>query len=308
MSLLVVGSVALDTVRTPFGERQDALGGSATFASVAASFFTDVRLVGVIGDDFDPAHVELLRSHAIDLEGLERAPGRTFRWSGVYGHDLNERTTLDTQLNVFAAFDPRLPPRYAASEYVFLANVDPEVQLRVLEQIDRPRFVALDTMNFWIEGKPEPLRRILTRVDALLLNDSEARMLAGTGNLLRAAAAIRALGPQVLVIKRGEYGAVLFARDEVFSAPGFLLEEVFDPTGAGDTFAGGFMGYLAARGELSSAALRRAVIFGSALASFAVESFSVDRVHTLTHQEIAARFRAFQALTRFEDADLRGGE
>jgi len=306
MSLLVVGSVALDTVKTPFGERQDALGGSATFASVAASFFTDVRLVGVVGDDFDPEHLDLLRSHGVDLEGLERAHGRTFRWSGVYGHDLNERTTLDTQLNVFAAFDPRLPPRYAKSEHLFLANVDPEVQLRVLEQVERPRFVALDTMNFWIEGKPEALRRVLSRVDALLLNDSEARMLAGTGNLLRAAAAIQALGPQVLVIKRGEYGAVLFTRDGVFCAPGFLLEEVLDPTGAGDTFAGGFMGYLAANGDLGGAALRRAIIFGSALASFSVESFSLDRLHRLTPPEISARFRAFQALTRFEDADAWG--
>jgi len=265
-SLLVVGSVGLDTVETRAGKRADVLGGAASYFSLAASFLAPVRLVAVVGTDFPDAHTALLEQHHVDLAGLERVAGRTFRWSGVYARDFSTRTTLDTQLNVFQDFRPKLPPAWASSEYVFLANIDPVLQLAVLEQAGRPKFVACDTMNFWIEGKRRELLALLERVDMLLLNDEEARQLSGEANLPAAARAIRKLGPRAVVIKRGDAGALLFHEAGVFAAPAFPIEDVVDPTGAGDSFAGGFMGWLAREGDASPATIRTAMILGSVLA------------------------------------------
>jgi sugar/nucleoside kinase (ribokinase family) len=302
--LLVVGSVALDTVETTTDRRIEVLGGAASFFSVAASFLSPVRLTGVVGNDFPEEHVALLRRYPIDLLGLERVQGRTFRWSGRYSTDFNQRTTLDTQLNVFQHFRPKLPPAWRDSPYVFLANIDPELQLDVLNQVQRPRFVACDTMNYWIEGKREALERLLTRVDVLLLNDDEARLLARHGNLPSAARAIRALGPKAVVIKRGDAGALLFHEGGVFAAPAFPLEAVVDPTGAGDSFAGGFMGWLARAGSSSPGDIRTAMILGSVLASFSVEAFSLDRFRTLEVGDIRERFAAFVDLVHFEKIRL----
>jgi sugar/nucleoside kinase (ribokinase family) len=303
-SLLVVGSVALDTVETTSDRRADLLGGAASFFSVAASFLAPVRLTGVVGSDFPEEHVALLRRHQIDLEGLERAAGRTFRWSGRYSSDFNVRTTLDTQLNVFQHFRPRLPEAWKDTPYVFLANIDPELQLDVLAQVNRPRFVACDTMNYWIEGKREALEKLLQCVDLLMLNDDEARLLARHGNLPSAARAIRALGPRAVVIKRGDAGALLFHEGGVFAAPAFPLEAVVDPTGAGDSFAGGFMGWLARASATTPADIRTAMILGSVLASFSVEAFSLDRFRTLDLAEIRERFAAFVDLVHFEKIRL----
>ena len=264
-SLLVVGSVGLDTVETRAGKRADVLGGAASYFSVAASFLAPVRLTAVVGTDFPDAHTKLLETHAVDLAGLERVAGRTFRWSGVYAADFSTRTTLDTQLNVFQDFRPKLPAAWTDSEYVFLANIDPVLQLGVLEQTKKPRFVACDTMNFWIEGKRPDLVRLLERVDMLLLNDEEARQLSGQANLPAAARAIRAMGPKAVVIKRGDAGALLFHEAGVFSAPAFPIENVVDPTGAGDSFAGGFMGWMAREGDISPATIRTAMILGSVI-------------------------------------------
>jgi sugar/nucleoside kinase (ribokinase family) len=300
MSLLVVGSVALDTVETPFGRAEDALGGSATFFSAAASSFCPVQLVGVIGDDF-PAHaLDFLAERDVDLSGLEYAAGESFRWSGVYSFDLNSRETLETRLGVFADFNPRIPASFRSTEWVFLGNIDPVLQLGVLDQIDRPRLVACDTMNFWIQGKREELLAILARVDLLMVNDAEARELSGDHNLGRAARWIQEQGPRYVIIKKGEHGAILFTPDSVFFAPGFPLDEVFDPTGAGDAFAGGLMGYLARSGELTDASMRRAVIYGSAMGSFAVERFSIERFKDLTLEEIHTRVRLFREMTSFQ--------
>jgi sugar/nucleoside kinase (ribokinase family) len=299
--LVVVGSVALDTVKTPFGQVTDALGGSATYFSYAASFFAPVHVVAAVGDDFPRAHLDLLHERGIDLGSLEVVPGKkTFRWTGEYGFDLNERTTLDIELNVFTEFKPVLPPSLRQTRFLFLANIDPELQLDVLRQTERPLLTALDTMNFWIEGKRDALLRVLREVDVLVINDSEARMLGGEPNLVKAARAIVALGPGVVVIKRGEYGAVLVSADEFFFTPAYPLESVFDPTGAGDTFAGGFMGYLAQRGLTDGASVRRAMVFGSVMASFVVEEFSLDRLKRLSADEIQARYAAFQAMMAFE--------
>jgi sugar/nucleoside kinase (ribokinase family) len=300
MGILVVGSVALDSVATPFGQVEEVLGGSATYFSTSAGYFTDVRLVAVVGEDFPEVHRQFLSTRRIDLSGLQTVPGRTFRWKGRYGYDLNQAHTLDTQLNVFESFRPQLPPRFEQAEYVFLANIDPELQLEVLRQIRRPRLVACDTMNFWIEGKREALLRTLRHVDILLLNEGEARQLAGEANLVKAARAILAMGPKTVVVKQGEYGALMFSEHTIFSAPAFPLEAVFDPTGAGDTFAGGFFGYLAATGNLAEANYRQAVIFGSVMASFTVEDFSLGRLERLEHREIEERFRRFKLLTEFE--------
>lgn len=300
MSLLVVGSVALDTVETPFGRADDALGGSATFFSASASCFCPVQLVGVIGDDFPAGALDFLVERDVDLSGLERAAGESFRWSGVYNFDLNSRETLETRLGVFATFEPRIPQSFRSSEWVFLGNIDPVLQLGVLDQIDRPRLVACDTMNFWIQGKRDELLSLLGRVDLLLVNDAEARELSGDFNLARAARWIQEQGPRYVIIKKGEHGAVLFTPDTVFFAPGFPLDEVFDPTGAGDAFAGGLMGYLARCGELTDASMRRAVIYGSAMGSFAVERFSVERFKDLTQEEIDARVRQFREMTTFQ--------
>ncbi|EAT16226.1 PfkB family carbohydrate kinase [Desulfuromonas acetoxidans] len=303
MSILVVGSVAFDSVETPFGKADDVLGGSGTYFSTSASFFTDVNLVAVVGEDFPSEHVDFLRSRNIDLTGLTTAPGKTFRWAGSYGYDLNEATTLDTQLNVFASFSPQLPEAYLDADYVFLANIDPELQLDVLKQVVRPKLVACDTMNFWIEGKRDALINTLKYVDVLLINEGEVRQLAAEANVVKAAQKVLDMGPKTLVVKRGEYGALMFTEHGVFSAPAYPLENVFDPTGAGDTFAGGFMGYLAGVQDMSDAAMRQAIIFGSVMASFNVEMFSLERMKSLEYAEIEDRYRKFQLLTRFSGID-----
>ena len=300
MSLLVVGSVAFDSVETPFGKREDALGGSALFFSTAASYFTDVRLVAVVGQDFPDEPVEFLRTRGVDISGLHQVEGKTFRWKGRYGYDLNEAVTLDTQLNVFGSFQPKLNDKYRDSEYVFLANIDPELQLEVLDQVKNPKFVALDTMNFWIGGKLDALKRTLSRVDMIVINEAEARALAGEANIVKAARAIRSLGPRYLVIKRGEYGALAFHDEDVFFAPAYPLEEVFDPTGAGDTFAGGMLGYLAQNGGFDPRRLRMATVHGCVMASFVVENFSFDAMRDLDEQKISKRLDAFRQLVTFE--------
>ncbi len=309
MSLVVVGSVALDSLETPFGRRDDVLGGSASYFSTAASFFGPTRVVAVVGQDFPVEHLDFLASRGVDLEGLLRRPGRTFRWKGRYEFDLNVAHTLDTQLNVFAEFAPDLPESYRDSEFVFLGNIDPDLQRNVLEQVRRPRFVGLDTMNYWITGKRESLLRTLKRVDMVFVNDAEARQLAGEHNIVKAAAAIQSMGPGAVVVKRGEYGALFFSGEEVFSASAVPLASVFDPTGAGDTFAGGFMGYLAGSRRQDPAAMRRAIVVGSVLASFVVEQFSLDRLRTLAPAEIRARYAEVRRLAHFDDLEpevLRG--
>jgi len=300
MSILVVGSVAYDTVETPFGRAEKVLGGSASFFSVAASYFAPVSLVGVVGDDFGEKELSVFKKHNVDLQGLERLPGRTFHWQGKYSYDLNARDTIRTDLNVFEFFKPKIPAAYAKSEYVFLGNIDPVLQRDVLDQVAKPRLVACDTMNFWISGRNEELKKTLSRVDVLLINDAEARQLSGEWNVVKAARAIRAMGPRALVVKKGEHGVLMFTDDGNFAAPAYPLENVFDPTGAGDSFAGGFLGYLAHAGSLNEPNLRKAVIMGSTLASFSVEAFSLDRLVTLTRAEIDERFRLFKRLTQFE--------
>ena len=299
--LLVVGSVALDTVETPFGKAQEVLGGSATYFSYAASFLTGVRLVATVGQDFPQDHIKLLRDRGVDVRGLHVATGKTFRWTGEYGYDLNEAKTLDTQLNVFAEFRPELDDTQSHTPYVFLANIDPELQLGVLEQMRvRPRLVALDTMNFWIKGKREALGRLLRKVDVITINDAEARQLAGEPNLIKAARKIATLGPRTVVVKRGEYGALLFNDDAFFVVPAYPQESVFDPTGAGDTFAGGFMGYLAFRDRTDAASVRRAMVYGSVMASFTVEDFSLNRLLRLDTRDIDRRYKEFEDLIRLE--------
>jgi sugar/nucleoside kinase (ribokinase family) len=302
--LLVVGSVGLDTVETRAGKRAEVLGGAASYFSVAASFLAPVRLTAVVGTDFPAEHTKLLEGHKVDLAGLERVEGRTFRWSGVYAPDFSTRTTLDTQLNVFERFQPKLPAAYAGSEYVFLANIHPALQLSVLEQAKSPKFVACDTMNFWIGGERPALLKLLERVDMLLLNDEEARQLSGEANLPAAARAIRKLGPRAVVIKRGDAGALLFHEGGVFAAPAFPIENVIDPTGAGDSFGGGFMGWLAHEADTSPTTIRTAMIMGSVLASFSVEDFSLDRFKRLDLTQIRERFQAFADLVHFEKIKL----
>lgn len=301
MGVLVVGSVALDSVKTPFGAAEDVLGGSASYFSTAASFFTEVSLVGVVGDDFPPEALALFREREVDLDGLERVQGKTFRWRGEYRYDLNEAITLDTQLNVFEHFRPKLPQAYRQSAYVFLANIDPELQLEVLKQVTRPKFVACDTMNFWIQGKLHALKAVLQRVDLLTINEGEARQLTQEPNIVKAARSILAMGPKTLIVKRGEYGALMFNGSTVFFAPAYPLESVYDPTGAGDSFAGGLIGYLANVDEVSEESMRQAIIMGSTMASFNVESFSLERLRSLTYPEIRERFRAFKSLVTFGD-------
>lgn len=300
MAVLVVGSVALDTVTTPFGKREEALGGSATYFSCAASYFDSPRVVAVVGEDFPQQHVETLRACGVDLEGLEVQPGKTFRWEGKYGYDLNQRDTLSTCLNVFENFHPKLPDGYKSSEFVFLGNIHPSLQLEVLDQVESPRFVACDTMNLWIETERETLCKLISRVDAIVLNDSEARELAGEPNLAKAARVIQDMGCLKVVIKKGEHGCLFFTPHSHFSAPAYPLDSVNDPTGAGDAFAGGFMGYLAKIGRLDDLSIRRAIIYGSVLASFTVEEFSADRILTLAEEEIEARYKEFREITLFE--------
>lgn len=301
MSLLVVGSVAFDTVKTPFGVAEEVLGGSATYFSTAASYFTDVRMVAVVGDDFPEKHISFLKSRNVDVSGLQRSPGRTFRWRGEYGYDLSEAHTLETSLNVFETFRPEIPEKYKTSDVVFLANIDPVLQREVLHQIERPGLVACDTMNFWIGGKRDELIKTLAEVDILLINEGEARELAGEPNLVRASRAIQGMGPHTLIVKRGEYGALMINSEGAFSAPAYPLESVFDPTGAGDSFAGGFMGYLDNVKNFDEKGLRQAIIFGSVMASFNVEDFSLNRMRSLDYKEIENRYREFKRLTYFED-------
>ena len=299
MSILVVGSVALDTVTTPFGTVREALGGSATHFSVSASFWSPVRLVAVVGEDFTDAHRQPLVDRKVDLAGLTTSKGRTFRWSGSYGDDLNSALTLETQLNVFADFRPEIPHAWRDTPLLFLANIDPELQWDVLEQVRGAKLVAADTMNYWIDSKPEALRKLLGRVDVLLINDGEIRQLTGERNLNRAVAAVRRLGPQAIVVKRGEHGVLVFQGESAFALPAFPLDNVMDPTGAGDAFAGGFLGYLASRGLDGERDLRRAAVVGSVMASYQVEDFSLDRLKRLTDPEIRDRYARFQELTRF---------
>ena len=304
MSILVVGSVAFDNLKTPFGQAERCLGGSATYFSIAASFFTDVDLVAVVGEDFSEKDLEIFRGRRISLDGLERIRGgQTFVWSGEYGYDLNVAKTLDTRLNVFGTFDPKLNDRQRSSPVVFLANIQPELQMRVRQQMKQPKLVALDTMNLWIATKRPALEKAFTQVDLVLINEAEVRQFTNETNLIKGARQILALGPHTLVIKRGEYGVLMITRGEAFAVPAYPLENVFDPTGAGDTFAGGFLGYLTSRREHNEAELRRAIIFGSVLASFTVEKFSLDRLREITLDDIYARYRAFRALTHFEDFD-----
>lgn len=300
MSLLVVGSVAFDSVQTPSGHADEILGGAATYFSVAAGLFTPVKVVAVVGEDFGERHMRIFTERSIDTEGLKRARGKTFRWRGAYAGDMNEAQTLETQLNVFEQFSPKIPANYLNCEYVFLANIDPVLQLHVRKQLPGARLVGCDSMDYWIQGKREDLKRTLASVDVLVVNDAEARMLSGHHNLRRAAAAIGELGPRIVVIKRGEYGAALFADDSSFFTPGYPLDEVRDPTGAGDSFAGGFMGHLARTGDTSEANLRRAVVYGSVMASFAVEEFGLERLLGLSQQGIERRFREFKGLTHFD--------
>jgi len=299
--LLVVGSMAFDSIRTPFGEASDVLGGSATYFATAASFFTGVDLIAVVGEDFPEHHVEFLRSRGIDLAGLERRQGQTFRWKGEYSYQLNEAQTLETHLNVLETFRPQIPEHYRKPEMLFLGNIDPELQLDVLGKVERPTVVACDTMNFWIEGKREALWRTLEKVDILVINDGEARALGEDSNLVQVAKRILARGPKNLIVKRGEYGVLMFNEKHTFGAPALPLEQVKDPTGAGDTFAGGFMGHLASTGDYSNEGLRRAIIFGSVMASFTVEEFSLDRLRHLDKRQIEDRYREFRRLTHFED-------
>lgn len=300
MPLLVVGSVAFDSIESPHGKVERTLGGAATYFSVAASFFTRVNLVGIVGHDFSEKDAAIFKGRRIDIRGLERAPGKTFIWAGRYSENLNERVTLATELNVFGEFRPRLPEAYRASRYVFLANIDPTLQRAVLQQMRRaPHLVGLDTMNYWIERAPGELRETLRRAHILMINDAETRQLSNEHNLLRAARHIFKLGPRTLVVKRGEYGAMMVDRRGVFCVPAFPLEEAQDPTGAGDSFAGGFMGYIASRGTTDDATLRRAMVYGSVMGSFAVERFGLERLRRLKGAEIAQRARHFARLTQF---------
>lgn len=305
-SMLVVGSVAQDTIHNHLGTHERVLGGSATFASLAGSFHCPVKLVGVVGRDFPDAAVSLFRERGIDLRGLEIADGPTFFWEGRYSPDLSSRESLRTELGVFATFQPKVPPEHARTPYVMLGNIDPDLQVSVLEQIQAPKLILADTMNFWISGKPRELARMLARIDVLVINEEEARQLTGVHNVGKAARALRAMGPRIVVIKRGEYGALLFENDTVFSAPAYPVEEVVDPTGAGDTFAGGMLGFLAREDRVETATLRRAVIHGSVLASFCVEGISVERLVAVRPEEIAERYRAFARLAHFAtDEELR---
>ncbi len=303
MSILIVGSLAFDDIETPFGRSDNTLGGSSTYIALSASYFTQkVQLVGVVGSDFGDEHFQLLHSRDIDTKGIQRVEnGKTFRWAGRYHYDMNTRDTLDTQLNVFADFDPVVPHQYRDAEFVCLGNIDPELQLKVLDQISKPKLVIMDTMNFWIEGKPEELKKTLERIDIFIINDSEARILAGEPNLVKAARIIRNLGPKTLIIKKGEHGALLFTESGIFSAPAYPLESIYDPTGAGDTFAGGFIGHLARCERVNDVELRRAVLYGSAMASFCVEKFGTEKIAALDLLEIEDRFQSFRELSRTDE-------
>jgi sugar/nucleoside kinase (ribokinase family) len=300
MSLLVVGSLGLDDIQTPFGKVEGVLGGSASYFSIAASIFTDVNVVAVVGNDFPKSHLDLLESRSVNIKGIQRAEGKTFRWQGKYGYDLADPETLGTYLNVFEKFDPIIPTQYKESEYVFLANIDPELQLNVLKQVDSPKLVACDTMNFWIENKKEALLEVLKKVDILIVNDSETRELGQNSSITKAARNILDLGPRILIVKRGEYGALKFSRKGIFWAPSYPLEEVLDPTGAGDSFAGGFMGFISNENDITTSNLKRSVVYGCVVASFTVEDFSVNRLSDLKEEELNTRHTAFLSLSNVD--------
>jgi sugar/nucleoside kinase (ribokinase family) len=307
MAILVVGSVAFDTIKSQYGVREKILGGSATFFSLAASYFTEVRVVGVVGDDFTEKEENVLRRRGIDTRGIQRAAGKTFHWGGEYGDNLNEAKTHFTHLNVFETFQPQIPAEYRDTEFLFLANIDPVLQAGVRRLMDGPRLVGGDTMNFWIGGKRAELEETLKMMDVLLINDTEAKSLAGDPSLPRAAQKVLAMGPKAVVVKHGEYGATIFFREGAFGighhpfrAPALPLDEVRDPTGAGDSFAGGFMGYIASQGELNREVLKRAMFYGGVMGSFAVECFGTERLQNLTRDEIDARFQLFRELTHLE--------
>ncbi len=299
MSLLVVGSIALDSVETPFGSKDDVLGGSAVFFACSASLLHSVQLVGVVGEDFPPDALDRIGERDVDLAGVEKRPGESFRWKGKYSYDLQDRETLETRLGVFADFDPRIPEGFRNADFVFLGNIDPELQLSVLDQIRTPKLVACDTMNYWIQSKRDVLFELLKRIDVLMVNDAEARELSGDWNVYRAARWILERGPKLAVIKQGVYGAVLVDDDRIFYVPAFPLEEVYDPTGAGDAFAGGFMGQLARTSDVGAQGMRRAMVYGAAMGSFAVERFSIERFDEIGHGEVTARVRDFADLVRF---------
>jgi sugar/nucleoside kinase (ribokinase family) len=300
MSLLITGSIALDSVKTPVEEHHHLLGGSASYASISASFFTPVNLVGIVGSDFPKQYAELFKKHHVNLDGLQVVDGQTFRWSGEYEWDMNKRRTLSVCLNVFETFQPHLPEHYKNAPYVFLANISPQLQLHVLAQVERPKFIVADTMDLWIEIAKEPLLELLKKIDCLILNESEARELMKETSLIKAGRAILKLGPKFVVIKKGEHGCLLFAEDLFFSAPAYPLEDIRDPTGAGDCFAGAFAGYLAKVDQVNHDTLRKAVIYGSVIASYNVESFNLGRLQTLTQRDISERYDAFHQASQFE--------
>ncbi len=299
MSILVVGSVAIDSVKTPFGFREEALGGSATYFSVAASFFDKVNIVATVGEDFPKKYITLLKSKGIGTEGLRRAKGKTFRWKGRYGYDLNTAHTISTHLNVFKNFRPDVPKNLKNCEFVFLANIDPELQYNVLRQVEKPKLVACDSMNYWLEHKKKEFEKLLDKVDIILLNDSEARQFTGESNLIRSARIITSFGPRAVIIKKGEHGVIYFSKKSHFIAPAYLLETVYDPTGAGDTFAGGLIGYLSRAGKVDEKNIRNGIIYGSILASFAVEDFSIDRMLEISMDDINRRYGHFREITKF---------
>jgi sugar/nucleoside kinase (ribokinase family) len=301
VSIVAVGSVAFDTVKTPFGEANDIVAGAATYFALSASFFADVKIVAVVGEDFTDEHMAVFAGRRIDLQGLERVPGKTFRWGGEYSHNLNSRETLFTELNVFEGFEPKLPESYRRADIVYLGNIHPSLQMNVLDQVESKRLVGLDSMNLWIETTPAELREAIKRVDILKIDDSEARELSGQYNLRKAAATIHEMGPKMLVATQGSHGAMLFNGRDIFAMTAYPLEDEVDPTGAGDSFAGGFFGYLAQKPSLDEATLRQAMIFGSVMGSFCVEDFGTRRVERLTFDEILERYRSIKALTHFED-------
>jgi cytidine kinase len=300
MSLLITGSIALDSVKTPLEEHHDLLGGSASYASIAASFFTPVNLVGIVGTDFPRPYLDLFQRHGINLDGLQVADGQTFRWSGEYEWDLNNRRTRSVCLNVFETFQPNLPERYRSAPYVLLANISPQLQLHVLTQVKNPKFIIADTMDLWINTAKEPLLELLKKIDCLILNESEARELLKETSLIKAGKALLKLGPKYACIKKGEHGCLLFGKNLFFSAPAYPLEDIHDPTGAGDCFAGALAGYLTKTGKIDNDTLRKAVIYGSVIASFNVESFSLRRLQTLTRSDIESRYEEFKRLSQFE--------
>lgn len=300
MSILVVGSVAYDCLKTPTEQKDDVLGGAASYFALAASYFCPVNVVAVIGSDFSEADRKVFDGRPIDLAGLETAEGKTFRWGAEYSPDMVERTTLFTDLGVFESFRPTIPEHYKSSDLVFLANIHPDLQVDVLKQVAKPRVIGADTMNYWIERTPDSLARMLSGIDVLVINDEEVRQLADEHNLVKAAAIVRSMGPNTLVVKRGEYGVICFREEERFATVSFPLERILDPTGAGDSFAGGFMGYLATKKDASDAVVRQAIIFGSVLGSFCVEELGTRRLQRLTREEVYDRYQEFQNLTRFE--------